>query len=676
MKFDLGWLTELVDRAPEPDAIAERLTACGFLVELRERGDGDEVWEVEVTTNRPDAMNHRGLARELAVATGARLRPLEVELAEGAEPVAAAAAVEVAEPELCARYLARVVRGVTVVESPAWLKRRLERCGVRPINAVVDATNYVLLELGQPLHAFDLEGLAGRRIVVRRAASGERLTTLDGEARELDPATLVIADAERAVALAGIMGGANSEISAATTDLLIESAHFDPLTVRRAARRLGMHTEASHRFERGCDPEMAGAACDVAAAMIARLCGGEVCRGRIDVDARSSPPRTMELSVAALSRFAGLEIALGDVLRILEGLGFEPRAEGDRVVVSPPSHRVDVDRVADLYEEVIRHVGYDRVPAQLPVLSTPPGHRHPNWELVDRARGAAVGVGLAEVMTFAFIDPDDDALAGELPLPGGAPLPLANPLARTQSVMRRSLLPGLLAGARGNLNRGERTLAIFEQGRVFFAGDGSPVERERLALVLAGTRDGGAVGFGELKGLVEELLDRISFPAVAWRRGGGPWLDEAEGAVLVAGDAVVGLAGLLAAGPASRWELRQPVYLAEIELASALAPSGPVRFKPVPRFPSVVADMTIEHPAGLAFATLDGAVRELASELVEAVELVGEPFTGEKVPVGRVRTTLRLVYRHPERSLTQDEVNAAQAGLRERLGARLGVSFA
>jgi len=675
MKFDLEWLRELVDRAPDPDAIAERLTACGFLVELRERGADGEVWEVEVTTNRPDAMNHRGLARELAVATGAALRPLTLELTEDAEPVAAVAAVEVVEPALCSRYVARVVRGITVTESPDWLKRRLERCGVRPINAVVDVTNYVLLELGQPLHAFDLALLSGRKIVVRRAAPGERLTTLDGEAREIDPATLVIADGTRAVALAGIMGGANSEISASTSELLIESAHFDPLTVRRAARRLGMHTEASHRFERGCDPEMAATACDVAAAMIAKLCGGRVCRGRIDVDAGRGPARALSLSVAGLSSFAGLEIAARDVLRILDGLGFAPRAEGDRVTVTPPSHRVDVDRVADLYEEVIRHVGYGAVPARLPVLSTSPGHRHPNWELVDRARDAAVGVGLAEVMTFAFIDPDDDALTGELPFASGQPLPLANPLARTQSVMRRSLLPGLLAGARVNLNRGERALAIFEQGRVFCAGDGGPVERERLALALAGSRDGCAAAFTDLKGLVEELLDRISFPAVQWRRGGGPWLAEAEGAVLAAGDAVIGIAGLLAERTAARWDLRQPVYVAELELAAASGGKPPVRFQPVPRFPSVAADMTVEHPAGLAFATLEGVARELASERVETVELQAR-FTGAGLPADRVRTTLRLVYRHPERSLTQDEVNAAQAELRERLAARLGVSFA
>jgi len=279
-------------------------------------------------------------------------------------------------------------------------------------------------------------------------------------------------------------------------------------------------------------------------------------------------------------------------------------------------------------------------------------------------------------MTFAFIDPDDDALAGELPLPSWPPLPLANPLARTQSVMRRSLLPGLLGGARLNLNRGERALAIFEQGRVFSAGDGAPVERERLALAIAGSRDGCAAAFTDLKGLVEELLDRIAFPAIEWRRGGAPWLDEAEGAVLVAGEAVIGIAGLLAERTAARWELRQPVYVAELELADASGGKPPVRFQPVPRYPSVVADMTVEHPAGLAYATLDGAVRELASERVETVELLGTPFTDEKLLADRVRTTLRLVYRHSERSLTQDEVNAAQAELRGRLAARLGVSFA
>lgn len=675
MRFDLGWLQELVDPAPGADAAAERLTACGFLVEVRDPVPDGEVWEVEVTTNRPDAMNHCGLARELAAATGGTLAPLEFELAERDDPADELASVEIAEPERCSRYVARVVRGVSVSESPGWLRERLERCGVRPINAIVDATNFVLLALGQPLHAFDLARLADRSIIVRLAAPGERLTTLDGEPRELDPATLVIADAERAVALAGIMGGADSEISDSTSDILIESAHFDPLTVRRAARRLGMHTEASHRFERGCDPEMAGTACDWAAALIAELCGGRVARGRIDVQPRPWQPRELAMSVAELSRFAGLEIGAADALRILAGLGFDPRRDGDRIVVTPPSWRVDIERVPDLYEEVIRHVGYDEVPARLPVLETRPGQRAPSWQLADRARDAAVAVGLAEVMNFSFVDEESDDLAGDLPINPGPPVRLANPLAVTQSVMRRSLLPGMLAAARANLNRGERTLAMFEQGRVFFAVNGTPSEQDRLAIVLSGSREGRSADFADLKGDLEGLVERLGSVGVSWRRGGGPWLDERQGALLVTGGDVIGYAGRLADDRADHWDLKQEAYVAELELAVFAAPREPVSFAPLPRYPAVVADMTVQHADALAFAELVGAVRELSGERVETVELLNR-YSGAGLPDGDVRTTLRLTYRHPERSLTQDEVNTDQSELRERLAERLGVTFA
>ena len=674
MKFDLSWLLELAGDV-EPDVAADRLTACGFLVELRDRVEGGEVWEVEVTTNRPDAMNHRGLARELAVACGSRIAPAAVDLEEGDQPADELAAVAIEEPQLCSRYVARVVRDVTVRQSPDWLRARLERCGVRPINAVVDATNYVLLELGQPLHAFDLDLVGERRIVVRRARTGERLVTLDGEDRVLDPEMLVIADGDRAVALAGIMGGADTEISDRTIDILIESAHFDPLSVRRTARRLGMHTEASHRFERGADPQMAAHACDVAAAMIAELCGGRVARGRIDVEPRPWRSKDMELAVSRLSRFAGLAIDANAAERILDGLGFAPRRAADNITVTPPPWRVDIERVADLYEEVIRHIGYDAVPAELPVLPTRPGRRAPSWERTDRARDAAVAAGLEEVMTFSFIDADADEATAELPLSTAGSIPLANPLAATQSVMRRSLLPGLLAAARGNLNRGERWVAVFEQGRVFFASDDGPVERDRLGIVLSGSNASGPVGFAELKGRVESLLDRLGSPPVDWRRGGAPWLDETEGALLVVAGEVVGCAGLVAADTAARWELRQPVYAAELELAAVARPREVVRFASLPRFPAVVADMTVEHPEGLAYAELEGSVCELAGERVESVDLQAR-YTGSGLPDGVVRTTLRLVYRHPERSLTQDEVNADQADLRTRLGERLGVTFA
>jgi len=677
MRFAVDWLSDHLERSIDLDTLAERLTACGCLVELREPVGDTEVWDVEVTTNRPDVMNHRGLAREAAVAAEVGLKPIEIGLEEEGEEAAGLAAVHIVEPELCTRYVARIVRGIKIVESPAWLQRRLERCGVRPINAVVDATNYVLLDLGQPLHAFDLKRLAERRIVVRRAVDGETLVTLDEVERTLTPNDLVIADAERAVALAGIMGGATTEIDQDTADILIESAHFDPLTVRRTSRRLGMHTEASHRFERGSDPEIAGTACDAAAELIAQLTGGRVARGRIDAYPRPWTPTTLSLDVASLSAFAGLEIPEKDVVRILDGLGFDPRQEDRLVTVTPPSYRVDVERGADLYEEVIRHVGYGAVPSKLPVLPTRPGRRNPNWRLVDRARDAAVAAGLTEVMTWSFIDPLEDTLSDTQPLVLGEPLPLENPLAATQATLRRSLLPGMLSAARENLNRGERSLALFEQGRVFWSEDCSPHEGERLGVVISASKhDRAPAEFGDLKGIVEAILDRVGYPELGWRRGGSPWLTEAESALLVTdGQRVAGYAGRLDHALAERWQLRQPMYVAELDLGVAFGEPPLPRFAPLPRFPSVVADMTIEHDVGLTFTELVAVVRRLAGERVEQVELQAR-YTGERLAPDMVRTTLRLVYRHPERSLTQEEVNQDQTHLRERMAEQLGVRFA
>jgi len=676
MRFDATWLAELLDGAPDPDTLADRMTAVGFTVELREPVDGGEAWDVEVTTNRPDAMNHRGMAREAAVALDAAVRPLEFELEESGEPADRFATVEVDDPEGCSRYAARIVRGVTVGPSPEWLAARLERCGVRPINVIVDVTNLVLLELGQPLHAFDLATLDGSRIVVRRAADGERLVTLDGEERTLDPSVLVIADAGRAVALAGIMGGADTEITGGTTDVLIESAHFDPIVIRRAARKLGMHTEASHRFERGTDPEIVPVAAAYAASLIARLAGGTVHPGTIDVHPRPWTPRTVTFSVARLGRFAGLEIAADRVVSILDGLGFAPRIENGEVTVTVPSWRVDVERPEDLYEEVIRHVGYDAVPAVLPVLSSRPGGRSPAWERVDRAREAALDAGLDEVVTYAFIDPEDDALAGASPLCPGEPLPLSNPLSRNQGTMRRSLLPGLVAAAREMANRGERELSVFEQGRAFAVADGGPVEAERLAVVLAGPRgpwDGRReTDFLDIKGVAEFLAERLGLPVERWERGGAPWLDEGEGAVgRDAAGRALAVAGRLAPETAARWDLKLPLYVAEFDLEAMAEPAEP-RFEPLPRFPEVVEDVTVEHDRRLEYATLEAAVRRLAAGFVERIGLVVR-YEGKNVPKGRVRTTIRLVYRHPERSLTRDEVNAMQETLRKRLAETLDV---
>ena len=672
MNFDSEWLLQHLEGAPDADTVADRLTDCGCLVELREPGDGAEIWDVEVTTNRPDAMNHRGLAREAAVATGATLKDLVVEIDEVEEATSDLAVIEIADPEVCTRFAARVVRGVRQVPSPDWLQRRLSNCGVRPINAVVDITNYVLLEIGQPLHAYDLAKVRGGRLVARRAAAGEQLRTLDGELRRLDPEMAVIADAEGVVGLAGIMGGANTEIGEDTADVLLEAAHFDALTIRRTARRLGMHTEASHRFERGADPGMQGVAVDLAAAMMAELADGKVCSGRIDIHPDPQPLRSMELSVAALSAFAGLEIAADRVVEIFDGLGFEPVLAGDSVTVTVPSFRIDIERTPDLYEEVVRHVGFAAIPSALPRQETTPGRRNPNWELVDRARSAAVSAGLTEVMNWSFIDPETDALVSSQPFCLGGPVTLDNPLAQTQGVMRRSLLPGMLAAANLNINQGERRLAFFEQGRTFDLGDDGPREHERVAVVLADASRSTAEIFADLKGVVEHLAQRVGLPPLSWRKGGHPWLREDAGAVLETTNQVVGLAGILANDFSDRWDLRHGVAMAELDIDLAVDPPLP-HFEPLARFPSVIVDTTVEHSTDLSYAELEETVHNLVGEWVEDVS-----HEARYLPPGGnvVRTTLRFVYRHPDRSLTQDEVNNAHSQLREGLAERMKVTFA
>ncbi len=681
MRFDAAWVHDLLEDAPGFDELALKLTACGFNVEVREPDGDSEIWDVDVTTNRPDAMNHRGLAREAAVACGARLKPLELRLEERPEPTSELISVAIEAPELCGRYVARIVRGVHQTASPDWLTRRLERCGIRPINAIVDATNYVLMELGQPLHAFDLDRIAGRRIVVRRAQSGETLTTLDGEQRTLDPSLLVIADDERALALAGIMGGATSEIDETTTDVLIESASFDTLTIRRGARKLGMHTEASHRFERGTDPAMPPRAADVAAALIATLAGGTVCAGRVDVNPRPFEPRSLGLDPRRLSAFAGLDIDPKEMVRILDGLGFTPRIVRGLIEVTVPSWRVDIERVQDLYEEVIRHVGYGTVPSVLPVLPVVPGERRGHWPVIDRARDAAVAAGLVEVVTYSFISPQQDETVLELPLVTSGPVRLDNPLSRTQAVMRRSLLPGLLGAARLNFNQGENDLAFFEEGRVFVSNGSRPAESERLGLLVAGQTGPWdrrrQVCFADLKGIIEAIAARTGFGALTWDSGGtAGCLDEAESAILHDAEGrTVGYAGLLRADKAAAPDLRQPVYIAELDLDLAPTKLPVPHFEDLPRFPAITADMTVEHPVTLVYAELEGAVRRLASPLVERVELVVR-YRGKGLPADTVRTTLRLVYRHRERSLTQEEVNVEQETLRTRLAAALHVRFA
>ncbi|HXU44406.1 MAG TPA: phenylalanine--tRNA ligase subunit beta, partial [Thermoanaerobaculia bacterium] len=689
------------------------LTGAGLAVERTEERGGDVLFDVEVTTNRPDAMCHFGIARELSVLLDQPLRWPEPAFPEAGSGTAEAVTVTIADPDLCSRYAARVVRGVRIGESPEWLRRALLSIGLRSINNVVDVTNFVLWESGQPLHALDLAKIAGGALAVRRAASGERLTTLDGVERALDPDVLVIADAERPVALGGVMGGLASEVTDSTVDLLLESACFDRRAVRLASRKLGMHTDASHRFERGTDLEFCRAAADRAAALILEVAGGEPAAGAVDVRAGSRRPRRGRLEHAKLCAFVGAEIPSAAVGRWLAGLGFAPESsEPGAWDVSVPSWRYfdfDPRRTppdaaseeiypADLYEEMLRLYGFDPVVPTLPALGGADAPKNPIVERRARIQGHLAAAGFAETIQYAFIDERDDAAfphVGRTARPERT-VPLVNPLSERYGVLRRSLLPGLVESARFNKRRGAAAVRIFEVGRVFFAADDErslPDQPERVAL-LCGGRVGtpwerpAELDFFDLKGAVESLAESWGVE-LTFRAATLPAFEPGVSAEILAaagGEAsVVGLIGRLAGEegyPLFAAELAADALLPEpaefLARGGALEPGAPgvldasgLEVEAPSRFPGVAADLTLTHSLDVLWRDLDRSIRELAPADLVAHGLV-DRYRGKGVPDGAVNTTIHFLYNADDRSLTQDEVNERQAGLTRALESRFG----
>ena len=739
MLFSRDWLAEYVELPGSDEELARALTEVGMAVEGIEARDGDVVFDVEVTTNRPDAMCHLGLAREVAVKLGRPLRPPAVFAAAAGLPSAPAPAsaapgeaaggdgapaqgeraedavsVHVADPAGCRRYVARVVRGVTVGPSPEWLRRRLTAIGLRPIDNVVDVTNYVLWETGQPLHAFDLAKVPDGRIVVRRAADGERLTTLDGEDRELGPEVLVIADRERPIALAGVMGGLDSEVTAETSDVLLESAHFARRRTRIGARELGLHTDASHRFERGADPGACRAAADRAAELIAELAGGRVVPGA--VDARGEPMETPHgtLDAARLSAFTGVEIDPADVERWLAGLGFgleriegRPAAAGVGAAPAPrwrvavPSWRwYDVPPgpdgevyEADLFEEVVRLHGFDAIPATLPAIAGSDGTRTPEQERRDLVRDHLAACGYAEAVDYAFHSREDDAAFPVLAAGPSEPAALANPLSERYAVLRRSLLPNLVGSARFNLRRGAGAVRLFEVGHVFWrpqgarlsapAPAGSPFAPELVEQEVVGWVCGGTVGRPWDRPAELDLFDwKGPLDGLAERLGAELEVRPAELTGLVAGASAEIVAGGERVGVFGRVDdpdAETALYAGELFTAALPVPDRmtlDAYAVVVPsRFPAVEADLTFTHPAEVPWAEVRRAVEENRPPDLAGYGLVVR-YAGEGVPEGAVNTTIGFRYASPERSLTQEEVNRHQEALRAVLEERFGLRAA
>jgi phenylalanyl-tRNA synthetase beta chain len=678
VKVPLSWLREFVDAPRDPAAVAARLAACGFAVEGIEAG----VIDFEITANRPDCLSVYGLARETATAFHLPLKGLD-DVSRGpaaSEPEhAARPAVPVAiDDPGCKRY-ALAVADVRIGPSPAWLADRLHEAGVRPINNVVDVTNYVMVEMGHPMHAFDAAKLAGPEIRVRRARTGERLTTLDGQARTLDESMLVIADAGRAVAIAGVMGGAPSEVSGATSRIALESAWFEPASVRTTSRRLGLKTEASARFERGADIDAPVRAIGRALDLFRSLGTGDLVEPVVDVYPAPRTPGAITLRRDRLDRLLGTSVPAADVLRILTGLGLAPAQAPDGWTVQIPSFRVDLLREADVIEEIGRHWGFDRIPPTLPALRTPPPPHAPGVVRGRLIRNLLTGAGLQEAETFTFIE----RAAAEPFAGGGGLVAIANPLSEKFAVMRPSLLPGLLDALVYNRHREAPGVRLFEVGSVFTPHG----EVRRAGWILTGARaehwseTGGAVDIYDAKGIAELLAHALDLDVVAEPADDVPWFVRGRSARLrTRGDGaeIARLGQIRPDLAAARGLDAGSVVAGELDLAPVAAAPAPGdadrRVRPLPRYPSIVRDLSLVIDERLPAEKVRGTIRRNApATLVDVREF--DRYQGAGVPQGHVSLSLRLTFRHAERTLTDSEVQQAVEAIVSALTAEHGVKL-
>ncbi len=684
MRILLSWLQEFVDIPEYPDTLAHELTMAGMAVDAVIEEHGETIFEFDITSNRPDAMNHLGMAREIAAIFQRPLRLPKVDVPESQPAGSSKASIEIVDAELCPRYSGRVVLGVEVKPSPDWIRRRLELCGVRSINNIADLTNYVLLEIGHPTHAFDLDLLDESKIIVRRALAGEVLRTLDGVDRTLSTDHLVIADAMRPVALAGVMGGLESEISDASRNVLIESAWFDPGSIRRTSRYFGMHTEASHRFERGADRGSTVFAADRIASMLSQVSAGSVLQGCLDAHPQPLVPRTVVLRKSAIEHLLGLGVPGEDVERILTALGFGVSPTGGGWQVNIPTFRLDVNREVDVIEEVARIYGYEKFEPKLPAMSLA-AEPAPRTEEEMRLRTIARTLGYNETIAYSFISTEEAEDFGAWPA-----VRLRNPVSELWDVMRNSAVPSMLRALEWNLNRNESSVRLVEIGRLYRPAEGPAEggaentgfeEPPTLTLGASGlarprtfSEPGKPYDFYEFKGDLAQVLAAFEIHQLTYEaKELPPYYAAGRSARVVADGAVVAYLGELDPKLAVNRKLRQPVFIAEVRL-DRLYKLGLRRpqHRALARVPAVYRDFSLLVPEGVAFEEVRAAVgRHPELTALEPVEI----FRGEQVPEGHYSLLLRATWQRSAESFTDDEVNQRAEQVVQDLRKKLGVEL-
>ena len=649
------------------------------------RSAGDMVYDLEITPNRPDWNSVIGIAREISAVTGNPLRIPNVAEGEsdvtsqGSGTVAALVQVRIEDPELCPRYTARIVRGVKIGPSPAWLRETLEKVGIRSISNVVDVTNFVMLEVGQPLHAFDYKLLSAEAggnscpaIVVRRAQNGELFNTIDGQRRTLTESMLVISDIRHAIALAGVMGGENTEVNEQTGDVLIESACFKAQNIRATSRKLELRTESSYRFERGADVGICDWASRRAAQLILQTAGGQLVAGVVDVYPQPSPPRRLTLRHTKVDQLLGVEIPVEHNIKSLQCLGLKivNQNESKDCTIEAPTFRVDLKEEVDLIEEIARLYGVEKIRASVPRGAIGFHSYDAVHDQLSEARRLLSGLGLDEAQGQTLVS---DSAAK---LITSEPVTLDNPLSSEMNALRPSLWPGLLDSLRHNLNRKINDAGLFEVGRVFLSANGAVREERRLAVALTGQRNplfwtgeerGAQSDIYDLKGVLEEFLEQFGVRGLSYVRRPESTTLLLESAAIQLGKQTVGELGQLLPSVGKRYDLRHPVLLAELNFDLLLARRKREKsFQPLPAFPPIRRDVAMLLPEATTHDAVLNAIKQVKAANLESIELF-DIFRGKNVPAGQKSMAYALTYRHAQRTLTDAEVNAAHEKVVEEL---------
>jgi phenylalanyl-tRNA synthetase beta chain len=668
MKISLDWLRDYIDITLKAEEMAEILSNLGLPCEGIEHLDDDVVIDVEVTSNRGDCLSHIGIARELAAATGKTLRLPEVRVEETSRPASEFVQVEIREPDLCQRYTARVIEGVRIGPSPAWVQKRLEAVGMRSVNNVVDATNYAMMETGQPPHAFDYATIEGHKIIVRKAAPGEQIISIDGTQCVLTPEMLVIADARRPVAVAGIMGGLQTEVGDATTTILLEDAYFDPLCIRTTTRRLALPSEASFRFERIVDLEKIDWASQRTTQLIAEWAGGHVAQGVVDAYPRRYQPREVAMRLSRAGKLLGIEVPTDRAVKILSDLHFEPRLQDSSVACTVPTWRSDIDREVDLIEEIARVYGYDRVPTQKQIQIEATA-ADPRQKLAQAVGAFLNGCGFYETINVDFVD---QAVA-DLFSAGGTlgHLGVRDVARKAGNLLRRTLLASLLGVLKTNVNAKNLPCRIYEIADTFVptgAKDSLPLERMKIGLVMDGE-------LRLLRGAVEGLVkDLHSAATVEFVPAELPWAQ--AGAHVLVNGRTIGEAGVFSDPIRDRFDLKGLAPCgAELDFEELMAlGSEPVRVKPIPRFPAIERDLSIVVAEPVSWAQISRAVKDAAPGELEDIRFVGI-YRGKSIAPGAKSVTLSLRFRDEDGTLTHETVDRYQTAILESLKRSAGAEL-